>query len=197
MRYALSFLPLLAACSGAAPRSAEDCADLRSEKDRDECYLAVLTDVFKQDAVAGVEMVETKISDPVNRDFAWYQVTKTVDPHTNKYCDRIKDATLAARCRTVVSRPHLHRELMGGAPGGSGAPGPGGGPGGGGGPGPGPGGGPGPGPGGGPGPGPGGAPGGAAPGGPGPGGGPPGGPAEQLPPPSGGVPQQGAGTPTP
>jgi hypothetical protein len=138
MRNVLASL-FLVACSGTTPRTAADCDGLRGDKQRDECYLAVLVDVFKADAADGVAMVE-RISDPVSRDFAWYQVTSTVDPHSNKYCDKIKDATLGARCRTVVARPHLHRDLTGAsngkagpgapAPGGPGAPPPGAGPGG-------------------------------------------------------------------
>ena len=115
-----------AGCTGAPPTTAEECAALRSTADRDECYLVVTPLVFKADPKAGITMVETGITDPLTRDMAWYNVTKQVDPHSNKYCDRIQDATLADRCRQVVSRPHLHRELTGkqGGP----PPGPGGGP---------------------------------------------------------------------
>lgn len=131
MRYAFLVLPLVVACSGAAPSSAEDCAGIGSEKKRDDCYIEVLPAVFAADPAKGVEMVETKIADPVNRDFAWYTVTKRVDPNSNKYCDRIRDTALAARCRDVVARPHLHRDLTGASGPGSRPPpppGPGGGP---------------------------------------------------------------------
>jgi hypothetical protein len=110
----LAFLLLpLFGCSGSEPTSAADCTGISSAKERDECYLKVLPAVFKADAEAGVRMVENDVSDPVSRDFAWYKVTKEVDPNSNKYCDRIKDRTLADRCRTLVSRPHLHRDLTG------------------------------------------------------------------------------------
>jgi len=100
---------------------------MSSASDRDECYLVVAPLVFKTDAAAGIRLVEEGISDPLTRDIAWYNVTKQVDPHSNKYCDRMSDPTLQKRCRDVVSRPHLHRELTGkengpGAPPAGGAP---------------------------------------------------------------------------
>jgi hypothetical protein len=118
MRYLHSLLfplALLAApgCSGSTPSKPEDCAGLSAGKSRDECFLSIVQPVFKKDAEAGIAMVEKEIADPVTKDFAWYTVTKDVDPASNKYCDRIKDQTLAGRCRQIVSRPHLHRGLTG------------------------------------------------------------------------------------
>lgn len=107
----LTLASSLVACSGGTPTSPEDCAGLPTAKQRDECYLIVVGDVFKKDADAGIKLVETQIEDQTNKDFAWYTVTRNVDPHSNKYCDRIKDPTLADRCRKVVARPHLNREL--------------------------------------------------------------------------------------
>ncbi|MDP2315414.1 MAG: hypothetical protein Q8P41_21125 [Pseudomonadota bacterium] len=112
----------LSGCSGAEPTSAADCAPMSAGPERDECYLKVVPNVFKADPAAGITMVETGISDALTRDMAWYNVTKLVDPHSNKYCDRIQDQTLANRCRQVVSRPHLHRELTGQDAGGPGRP---------------------------------------------------------------------------
>jgi hypothetical protein len=116
----------LSGCKAAAPTSPEQCAAMSEAPARDECYLVVAPGVFVTDAKAGITLVETGITDPLTRDMAWYTVTKTVDPYSNKYCDRIQDATVAQRCRTVVSRPHLHRELTGkgGAPAGGGPGGP-------------------------------------------------------------------------
>ena len=101
------------ACSGGTPTTPEDCAGISGAKEKDACYLQVVPSIFKANPEAGIKMVETEISDPLTRDMAWYNVTKEVDPSSNKYCDRMKDRTLADRCRTVVSRPHLHRDLTG------------------------------------------------------------------------------------
>lgn len=109
----LIVLCLLAACSGGTPTTAEDCAGISSAKEKDACLLAVVPALFKANPEAGIKLVEEQISDPLTRDMAWYEVTKEVDPSSNKYCDRMKDRTLADRCRTVVARPHLHRDLTG------------------------------------------------------------------------------------
>ena len=94
-----------------SPKTPEDCAGLATSKARDECYLVVIEDVFKKDADAGVKLVETQMTDQTNKDFAWYTVTRNVDPNSPKYCERIKDRTLADRCLKVVARPHLNRDL--------------------------------------------------------------------------------------
>jgi hypothetical protein len=101
------------ACTRPVPTTPEECAAMGAAAERDECYLVVAPLVFKTDAAAGIALVEEGITDPLTRDIAWYNVTKQVDPHSNKYCDRMSDPTLQKRCRDVVSRPHLHRELTG------------------------------------------------------------------------------------
>jgi hypothetical protein len=100
-------------CHRAPPSTVEDCAAIGSVKERDECYLSLAPAVFRKDAAAGVAMVEQDIQDPVTRDFAWYTVTKEVDPNNPKYCQKIKDAALADRCNQIVNRPHLRRGLTG------------------------------------------------------------------------------------
>jgi len=138
-------LALILACSGGSWSSIEDCEGLSKGPKADECWAEYLPDVFRADAERGIELVETKIEDQRVKDFVWLTVTREVDPGSYKYCERIQEEALAERCRVLVSRPHLHRELMkgqksGGPPGG-GPPGggpPGGGPPGGGPPGGGP-----------------------------------------------------------
>ena len=105
---------LLAACTGATPRSVEDCAGLGDPTARDDCYARLLPEVFRADPARGIELTETAVTDPTVRDFIWLTVTRDVDPNTNKYCNRISDAVLADRCRVLVSRPHLHRGLVDG-----------------------------------------------------------------------------------
>lgn len=105
---------LLTACSGATPRSVEDCAGLGDPTARDDCYARLLPEVFRVDPAKGIELTESAVTDPTVRDFIWLTVTRDVDPNTNKYCNRISDAVLADRCRVLVSRPHLHRGLVDG-----------------------------------------------------------------------------------
>ncbi len=106
-------LLLLLGCPPAEPRTAADCVSIGAAKARDECYLKVVEGVFRADAAAAIALVESGITDQQNRDFAWYKVTKDVDPSTNKYCDRIRDSVFADRCRLIVGRPHLSRGLAG------------------------------------------------------------------------------------
>ena len=119
------------ACSASAPKSAADCVDIGSDAARDECYLSVLVETFKADREEGTRIIESELKNPLNRDFAWYDVTQRVDPNTDRYCKRIQERQLAARCRDFVARPPLHRELGSQPEQGPGAPmGPPGGPGG-------------------------------------------------------------------
>lgn len=107
------WLLLVAACTPAAPDAPEDCAGLDLPA-RDECYATVLPELFRTDPAGAVTQVEQLVSDPTVKDYIWLTVTRDVDPNSNKYCDRIKDAVLAERCRVLVSRPHLHRGLVDG-----------------------------------------------------------------------------------
>jgi hypothetical protein len=115
-----SILLLLVACQG-EPQSVAECPDL-SGSQRDECYAKYAADLFRQDPAGAEEVVNTQVSDSQVRDYIWLTVTREVDPSSYRYCDRIVEPTLGERCRVLVSRPHLHRELQreGGAPGGSG-----------------------------------------------------------------------------
>ncbi len=131
-------LALLVACTGARDWSGpDDCKALGAGADRDECWARHAPALFKEDADKGVQTVEAQVGDPAVKDFIWLTVTREVDPSSYKYCDRIVEPTLAERCRVLVSRPHLHRELLrdreatgggGGTPGGPPPPGGAGGP---------------------------------------------------------------------
>jgi len=101
----------VAACSG--PSTMEGCAALGSTGDRDECYASIAVDVFREDLDQGEELARG-IVDPTIRDFVYLTVTREVDPSTPRWCDQIREPALASRCRVLVSRPHLHRELLGG-----------------------------------------------------------------------------------
>jgi hypothetical protein len=113
-----------AGCGG--PSRPEDCEAMAAGTARDECYLAVLPDVFRQDPTRGGEFAQ-RIDDPLVRDFLYLTVTREIDPATDRWCNLIQEDALQGRCKLIVSRPHLHREILGDAPGGR-APPPGGGP---------------------------------------------------------------------
>lgn len=115
MRTIPALLLALAACTAGAPSSPEDCAAIDDVARRDDCYAQVLPDVFRTDPATGVALVDSAVTDPTVRDFIWLQVTRDVDPNTTRYCQRIQDSVLADRCRVLVSRPHLHRDLVDGS----------------------------------------------------------------------------------
>jgi len=91
---------------------------------RDECWATVAPELFRADPVAAEALVREQVQDPTVLDFIWLTVTREVYPETPLYCEKIADEAMKTRCRTVVSRPHLHRSLKEGAdgPGPQGAP---------------------------------------------------------------------------
>ena len=100
-------------CSGGSGfSSAADCEGLSMGEQADECWAQHAAEVFRTDPNRGVEIVENNVSDQRVKDFIWLTVTREVDPSSYKYCDRIQEEALAERCRVLVSRPHLHRELL-------------------------------------------------------------------------------------
>ena len=107
-------LGAIAACSTTPPTTPEGCVALGSDAARDECFLAILPGIFKTDPTRGVELTEKSVTDPATRDFVWLTVTRDVDPNSDKYCNRIVDSLLKDRCKVLVSRPHLHRNLIDG-----------------------------------------------------------------------------------
>ena len=100
-------------CGGSGSWSSPaDCDALSAGADADECWARFAPDVFREDPARGITVVEEKVTDPRVRDFIWLTVTREVDPSSYKYCDRIQEPALGERCRVLVSRPHLHRELL-------------------------------------------------------------------------------------
>ncbi len=119
MGFTMSLLILTACNSGNTWSSAADCEALSAGEDRDNCWTTYAPDVFRQDRSRGEKIVEEQISSPLTQDFIWLTVTREVYPGSNQYCERIQESALKERCSTLVSRPHLHRELLkeqGGAP---------------------------------------------------------------------------------
>jgi hypothetical protein len=103
---------LALACRPSTPTTPEACASLASDAEQDECYLTVLPSIFKLDPQRAVALTEQSVHDAATKDFIYLTVTRDIDPNSDKYCDRIVDARLKDRCRVLVSRPHLHRDLI-------------------------------------------------------------------------------------
>ena len=108
------FLVLSMACNDAPhkPNSPDDCQDLNKGELRDDCWSEHAVTVFKDDEARGISIVETQISDPRIADYIWLTVTREHNPSTRTFCDRIKDRALKERCLVLVSRPHLHRDVL-------------------------------------------------------------------------------------
>ncbi|MDG1481894.1 MAG: hypothetical protein P8R54_20050 [Myxococcota bacterium] len=127
-------ISFLFACNTSSWDSPEDCEALSAGERRDDCWSVHAVELFKTNPDRGESLVEEQVSDQQIRDFIWLQVTREVNPGSYRYCEKIQESVLQERCKTLVSRPHLHRELLQGeqSPGGQGgAPGggpPGGGP---------------------------------------------------------------------
>lgn len=112
----LSFWTLWA-CGASGPATTESCRAMSAGAARDECWATVAPELFRGDPVAAETLVREQVQDPTVLDFIWLTVTREVYPETPRYCEQIADEALKTRCRTVVSRPHLHRSLKeGGAP---------------------------------------------------------------------------------
>jgi len=105
---------LTVACPASTPTTPEGCAALGAPAEQDECYLSVLPGIFKLDPQRAVTLTEQSVHDAATKDFIYLTVTRDIDPNSDKYCDRIVDARLKDRCRVLVSRPHLHRDLVNG-----------------------------------------------------------------------------------
>ena len=102
-------------CGGHRWSSVDDCAAISDAAQKDECFADTLPGLFRTDRPRAEKLTNDEVSDVRVRDFIWLTVTREVDPGSYRYCERIQDAALAARCKVLVSRPHLHRELNSGA----------------------------------------------------------------------------------
>jgi U5 snRNP spliceosome subunit len=105
---------LLLSCTTApaAFQSPDECRALSAGAQRDECWAAVAPELFSDDPVAAEAIVMEQVGDSKVRDFIWLTVTREVDPGSYRWCEKIEERALGARCRTLVSRPHLHRALQ-------------------------------------------------------------------------------------
>ncbi len=123
----LGALTVLLGCFAPSWNTADDCLSERSAAQADECWAAIAPQLFRADRDRGEQLITEHVTDPQVADFIWLTVTREVDPSSYRYCERIIEPALQERCRVLVSRPHLHRELLkasgGGPSGGPGTPG--------------------------------------------------------------------------
>lgn len=122
------------ACS-TGPSGPDDCQQMAAGSARDECWATHAPELFRSTSnrEEAAALIEQQVGDSQVRDFIWLTITREVDPSSFIFCQKIEEQALAERCRVLVSRPHLHRELVGGGgqnKAGPGGPPPGAGPGG-------------------------------------------------------------------
>jgi hypothetical protein len=129
MLSALIWLTLACPSPSASYDSPEACAALSAGDQRDECWSLQAVALFQanrnQPDVAE-QIIAEQVSSPDIQDFIWLEVTKGFAPQSYRYCERIQNGALKDRCKTIVSRPHLHRELLQAPEGGANQPGSGG-----------------------------------------------------------------------
>ena len=107
------FLVLTLACDNSTvPRSSEDCMGMNKGELRDDCWSNHILSVFEENEKRGTDILNDHISDPQVADYLWLMVTRDYNPSTRKYCDRIMNSALKERCMVLVSRPHLHRDIL-------------------------------------------------------------------------------------
>jgi len=114
----LPFVLLFLSCGSGSKteNSAEGCASIEDVGQQDECWSRIAVEVYRQNPEEGEALVE-RISDPLVRDYVLLAFTREIDPSTARWCQRIQNTQMRSRCRVLVSRPHLHQELVGGGPG--------------------------------------------------------------------------------
>lgn len=81
-------------------------------ENKDQCWSVHLLEVFKTDLETGDRIAQAQIQDSRIRDFVYLSVTREVDPSTTKWCEKMSDAAMKERCQVLVSRPHLHRDVL-------------------------------------------------------------------------------------
>lgn len=118
-------LLLLIGCGPERYTSVDQCESLSGGARQDTCWADTLPALFKTDRAKAERLTKERVQDARVRDFIWLSVTRDVDPGSMRYCEFIEEAAMKERCRVLVSRPHLHRELTGKGgegPGAGGAP---------------------------------------------------------------------------
>ncbi len=106
-------LLLLVGCGPEHFTSVDQCESVSSGARQDTCWAETLPELFRTERARAERMTKDRVGDSRVRDFIWLTVTRDVDPGSMRYCEFIEEAAMKDRCRVLVSRPHLHRELTG------------------------------------------------------------------------------------
>ena len=103
---------ILLACQSQTWSSAEDCEKLPMGPNKDQCWSVHLMEIFKDDLETGDRIAQAQIQDSRIRDFIYLSVTRELEPSTTKWCDKMTEVAMKERCQVLVSRPHLHRDVL-------------------------------------------------------------------------------------
>lgn len=106
-------LTLLMGCGPERYGSVDQCESMSAGASQDTCWADTLPNLFRTDRAKAERLTKDKVQDSRVRDFIWLTVTRDVDPGSMRYCEFIEEPAMKERCRVLVSRPHLHRELTG------------------------------------------------------------------------------------
>lgn len=110
----MRWLLLLAlGCSKPHYSTADDCEKISSGADQDTCWAETLPELYRTNRDRAEKLTRESVSDARVRDYIYLTVTRDIDPGSMRYCEMIQEAALKERCKVLVSRPHLHRELSG------------------------------------------------------------------------------------
>lgn len=90
----------------------EDCETLEMGETKDQCWSVHLMELFRTDPETAQNIAENQIQDSRIRDFVYLGVTREIDPSTTRWCNKMEDSSMIERCKVLVSRPHLHREIL-------------------------------------------------------------------------------------
>ena len=104
---------ILLACQTQTWSSAEDCEELPMGPNKDQCWSVHLMEIFKDDLETGDRIAQAQIQD--SRDSRFYLPQcdcVKFEPSTTKWCDKMTEAAMKERCQVLVSRPHLHRDVL-------------------------------------------------------------------------------------
>ena len=100
------------ACGSSEPETMEDCLKMEAGTKRDACLQEKIVEAFREDPERAEQIIAEQDNSEGLRDFMWYLITREVDPNSNRFCEKIESQALGERCRAIVARPHLHRDLL-------------------------------------------------------------------------------------
>lgn len=109
----IAILLLALGCTPEEFTSVDQCEAMSGGASQDACWAETLPALYRTERARAETLTRERVSDPRVRDYIYLTVTRDVDPGSIRYCEMIEETALKERCRVLVSRPHLHRELSG------------------------------------------------------------------------------------